>query len=121
MAIVIILFLLHFRSALVAIITLPAGILLSFFVMHLMGINANIMSLGGIAIAIGVMVDASVVMVENLHKHRERDTGLSFEGTLPRHPSWQSRLFPCSCSTSCAVRCWYSARGSRGVARGKDD
>ena len=76
-AIVIILFLLHVRSALVAIITLPAGILLSFLVMHLIGINANIMSLGGIAIAIGVMVDASVVMVENLHKHRERDSGLT--------------------------------------------
>jgi Cu(I)/Ag(I) efflux system membrane protein CusA/SilA len=78
-AIVIILFLLHFRSALVAIITLPMGILLSFLVMKLMGINANIMSLGGIAIAIGVMVDASVVMVENLHKHRERDTDLNHE------------------------------------------
>jgi len=74
-ALVIILFLLHVRSALVAIITLPAGILLSFLVMKLMGINANIMSLGGIAIAIGVMVDASVVMVENLHKHKERDAG----------------------------------------------
>jgi Cu(I)/Ag(I) efflux system membrane protein CusA/SilA len=72
-AIVIILFLLHVRSALVAIITLPAGILMSFLVMKLLGINANIMSLGGIAIAIGVMVDASVVMVENLHKHKERD------------------------------------------------
>ncbi len=78
-AIVIILFLLHVRSALVAIITLPAGILLSFLVMGLIGINANIMSLGGIAIAIGVMVDASVVMVENLHKHRERDSGLTHQ------------------------------------------
>jgi Cu(I)/Ag(I) efflux system membrane protein CusA/SilA len=78
-ALVIILFLLHFRSALVAIITLPMGILLSFLVMKLLGINANIMSLGGIAIAIGVMVDASVVMVENLHKHRERDSGLGHE------------------------------------------
>ncbi|MBW2278942.1 MAG: efflux RND transporter permease subunit, partial [Deltaproteobacteria bacterium] len=71
-AIVIVMFLLHVRSALVAIITLPAGILLSFLAMHVLDINANIMSLGGIAIAIGVMVDASVVMVENLHKHRER-------------------------------------------------
>ncbi len=66
-------FLLHLRSAFVAIFTLPVGVLLSFVAMYLLGINANIMSLGGIAIAIGVMVDASVVMVENLHKHREHD------------------------------------------------
>jgi len=71
-ALVCIIFLLHFRSAFVAIITLPLGILISFLVMHPLGINANIMSLGGIAIAIGVMVDASVVMVENAHKHLER-------------------------------------------------
>lgn len=70
-----ILFLLHARSALVAIFTLPAGVLISFIIMRSMGINANIMSLGGIAIAIGVMVDASVVMVENAHKHMERDKG----------------------------------------------
>ncbi len=68
-----VIFLLHFRSAFVAIFTLPVGILISFMVMYLMGINANIMSLGGIAIAIGVMVDASVVLVENAHKHLERD------------------------------------------------
>ncbi|MBW2388466.1 MAG: efflux RND transporter permease subunit, partial [Deltaproteobacteria bacterium] len=68
-----IVFLLHIRSSLVAILTLPVGILAAFIAMNLMGVNANIMSLGGIAIAIGVMVDASVVMVENLHKHRERD------------------------------------------------
>ena len=74
-ALIILLFLLHIRSALVAIVTLPAGILVSFMVMRMLGINANIMSLGGIAIAIGVMVDASVVMVENLHKHRERNPG----------------------------------------------
>jgi Cu(I)/Ag(I) efflux system membrane protein CusA/SilA len=71
-ALVCILFLLHARSAFVAIVTLPVGILMSFTVMYLMGLNANIMSLGGIAIAIGVMVDASVVMVENAHKHLER-------------------------------------------------
>ena len=70
-----VIFLLHFRSAFVAIFTLPVGILISFMVMYLMGINANIMSLGGIAIAIGVMVDASVVLVENAHKHLERDKG----------------------------------------------
>ena len=71
-AVICVVFLLHFRSALVAIFTLPVGVLLSFVAMNLLGLNANIMSLGGIAIAIGVMVDASVVMVENLHKHRER-------------------------------------------------
>ena len=76
-ALIIILFLLHFRSSLVAILTIPTGVLMSSLVMRLMGLNANIMSLGGIAIAIGVMVDASVVMVENLHKHKERDSGLS--------------------------------------------
>ncbi|TNE89317.1 MAG: efflux RND transporter permease subunit [Deltaproteobacteria bacterium] len=67
------LFLLHLRSALVSLITLPLGVLGSFLGMWALGINANIMSLGGIAIAVGVMVDASVVMVENLHKHRERE------------------------------------------------
>jgi Cu(I)/Ag(I) efflux system membrane protein CusA/SilA len=65
-------FLLHFRSALVAVVTLPLGILISFIVMRLIGVNANIMSLGGIAIAIGAMVDAAIVMVENMHKHLER-------------------------------------------------
>ncbi len=74
-ALVCLLFLLHVRSAFVAIATLPLGILISFVVMHFQGINANIMSLGGIAIAIGVMVDAAVVMVENTHKHIERDGG----------------------------------------------
>ena len=71
-ALVCVVFLLHLRSALVAIITLPIGVAMAFIGMNLLGMNANIMSLGGIAIAIGVMVDASVVMVENLHKHRER-------------------------------------------------
>ena len=71
-ALVTILFLLHARSALVAIVTLPIGVLASLFLMYLLDINANIMSLGGIAIAVGVMVDASIVMVENLHKHLER-------------------------------------------------
>ncbi|MBN1355127.1 efflux RND transporter permease subunit [bacterium] len=72
-ALIILIFLLHFRSSLVVIFTLPVGVLISFLIMKWMGINANIMSIGGIAIAIGVMVDASVVMVENLHKHRERE------------------------------------------------
>jgi Cu(I)/Ag(I) efflux system membrane protein CusA/SilA len=74
-ALICVIFLLHFRSAFVAIFTIPVGILMSFLVMHFMGINADIMSLGGIAIAIGVMVDASVVLVENAHKHLERDRG----------------------------------------------
>ncbi len=65
------LFLWHLRSALVAIVTLPIGILAAFAVMHVQGINANIMSLGGIAIAIGAMVDAAVVMIENAHKKLE--------------------------------------------------
>ena len=71
-ALVCIVFLLHLRSSLVAILSLPVAILAAFIVMRLMGVNANIMSLGGIAIAIGVMVDAAIVMVENLHRHRER-------------------------------------------------
>ena len=65
-------FLFHLRSAFVAIISLPIGILAAFIVMHYQGVNANIMSLGGIAIAIGAMVDAAVVMIENAHKHVER-------------------------------------------------
>ncbi len=74
-AIICVVFLLHFRSAFVAIFTLPVGILMSFLIMYPLGINANIMSLGGIAIAIGVMVDASIVLVENAHKHLQRDRG----------------------------------------------
>ena len=68
-------FLLHASSALVAIITLPIGILMAFLAMRFLGISANIMSLGGIAIAIGAMIDAAIVMVENLHKHMEREAG----------------------------------------------
>lgn len=70
-------FLFHVRSTLVAAVVLPLGILASFIVMRLVGINANIMSLGGVAVAIGAMVDASVVLVENLHKHKERVHGES--------------------------------------------
>ena len=72
-ALVCLAFLFHLRSALVAIVMLPIGILAAFIVMHAQGINANIMSLGGIAIAIGVMVDAAIVMIENVHKHFERE------------------------------------------------
>ena len=74
-ALVSIIFLLHFRSAFVALFTLPMGILISFLIMYFQGINANIMSLGGIAIAIGAMVDAAIVMIENAHKHIEKDKG----------------------------------------------
>lgn len=66
------LFLWHVRSALVAIVTLPLGVLAAFIIMRFQGVNANIMSLGGIAIAVGAMVDAAIVMVENAHKHLER-------------------------------------------------
>ncbi len=72
-AIVCVAFLFHFRSALVAILTLPMAVLLAFSVMYLQGIGANIMSLGGIAIAVGAMVDAVIIMIENVHKHIERD------------------------------------------------
>jgi len=70
-----IIFLLHFRSALVGIFTLPVAVLISFIIMDRQGINANIMSLGGIAIAVGAMVDAAIVMVENAHKHIEHEGG----------------------------------------------
>jgi Cu(I)/Ag(I) efflux system membrane protein CusA/SilA len=71
-ALVCIVFLMHARSALVAIVMLPIGVLIALTAMHLMGLNSNIMSLGGIAIAIGAMVDAAIVMIENAHKHLER-------------------------------------------------
>ncbi len=71
-ALVCVAFLFHLRSSLVAIITLPIGVLIAFIVMQAQGVNANIMSLGGIAIAIGAMVDAAVVMIENAHKHLEQ-------------------------------------------------
>jgi len=71
-AAVCIVFLLHVRSALVAIVTLPVGVLMAFLAMQALGIGSNIMSLGGIAIAIGAMIDAAIVMIENAHKHIER-------------------------------------------------
>jgi Cu(I)/Ag(I) efflux system membrane protein CusA/SilA len=67
------LFLFHFRSSLVVLISLPLGILIAFIVMAAQGVNANIMSLGGIAIAVGAMVDATIVMIENVHKHAEKE------------------------------------------------
>lgn len=71
-ALVCMLFLFHVRSSLVAILSLPVGILTAFIIMHWQGLNANIMSLGGIAIAIGAMIDGAIVMIENMHKHMER-------------------------------------------------
>ncbi len=80
-AVITALFLFHFSSALVAIFTLPVAILFAFIIMYFQGINANIMSLGGIAIAIGAMIDAAIIMIENAHKHLERDRG--------KLPHWQ--------------------------------
>ena len=74
-ALITIIFLMHFRSAFVAIFSLPMGILIAFLIMKAQGLNANIMSLSGIAIAIGAMMDAAIVMIENMHKHLERDKG----------------------------------------------
>ena len=82
-------FLFHLRSALVAIVSLPLGVLLAFIVMYYQGVNANIMSLGGIAIAIGAMVDAAIVMIENVHKRLERWTA-AHAGAEPSVPErWQ--------------------------------
>lgn len=81
-ALVCVVFLFHVRSSLVAIVSLPVGILAAFIVMYLQGINANIMSLGGIAIAIGAMIDGAIVMIENMHKHMERTP-------LARENRWQ--------------------------------
>jgi Cu(I)/Ag(I) efflux system membrane protein CusA/SilA len=83
------LFLWHARSALVAILTLPLGILIAFIVMRVQGLNANILSLGGIAIAIGAMVDAAVVMIENAHKHLERWTHDHPEQELKGEERWR--------------------------------
>jgi Cu(I)/Ag(I) efflux system membrane protein CusA/SilA len=74
-ALVCLVFLFHVRSALVAILTLPLGILMAFIAMRLLDLGADIMSLGGIAIAIGAMIDAAIVMIENMHKHLEREIG----------------------------------------------
>ena len=83
------LFLWHARSALVAILTLPLGVLFAFIVMRVQGVNANIMSLGGIAIAIGAMVDAAVVMIENAHKHIERWEHENPGADLPNETRWR--------------------------------
>ncbi|MCB1700402.1 MAG: efflux RND transporter permease subunit [Pseudomonadales bacterium] len=81
-ALVCVAFLFHVRSSLVAVISLPVGILAAFIVMYLQGLNANIMSLGGIAIAIGTMIDGAIVLIENMHKHMERTE-------ITGHNRWQ--------------------------------
>ncbi len=88
-ALVCAIFLFHLRSALVAIVTLPVGILIAFTVMYYQGVNANIMSLGGIAIAVGAMVDAAVVMIENAHKHIEAWNHAHPGKTLQGDAQWQ--------------------------------
>ncbi|MEO6433850.1 MAG: efflux RND transporter permease subunit [Sphingomicrobium sp.] len=83
------LFLWHARSALVAILTLPLGIIMAFIVMRIQGLNANILSLGGIAIAIGAMVDAAVVMIENAHKHLEQWSRVHPDAELETAERWK--------------------------------
>ncbi len=85
-ALVCLLFLLHARSAFIAVFTLPTAILIAFIIMNRQGINANIMSLGGIAIAIGAMVDAAIIMIENAHKHLEHE---SLKPPSERKDHWQ--------------------------------
>ena len=93
-------FLFHLRSGLVAVIALPVGILLAMIVVHLQGLTLNIMSLGGIAVAIGTMVDAGIVMVENAHKHLWRGTaGAGRTGRL-------SRARPGRSAPRSSSRCW---------------
>ncbi|HET7456632.1 MAG TPA: CusA/CzcA family heavy metal efflux RND transporter [Gemmatimonadaceae bacterium] len=108
-ALVCVVFLLHARSALVAIVTLPVGILMAFLAMRWVGVGADIMSLGGIAIAIGAMIDAAIVMIENMHKHLEREAGGGKrqakhpEGDASRLPLTASRFVDTS-SLSAATR-----------------
>jgi len=85
-ALVCVIFLFHLRSSLVVIFSIPVGILTAFIVMHAQGLNANIMSLGGIAIAIGAMVDGAIVMIENMHKHMEN---LPKDKPLSNEERWQ--------------------------------
>ncbi len=101
-ALVCLVFLFHVRSALVAIITLPLGILMAFIAMRVLGIGADIMSLGGIAIAIGAMIDAAIVMIENMHVHLEREIDakrrrLAAEG---QEVPWEEGRYPTSLLTA---------------------
>ncbi len=118
-ALVCIVFLLHFRSALVAIIILPVAVLIAFAVMYQQGISSNIMSLGGIAIAIGAMVDAVIIMIENAHKHIERDGGKNRTGrsfATRRSKSGRRFFIRCSLSRFRSSRCSRSRRRKAGCS-----
>ncbi|VVC53418.1 copper/silver efflux system, membrane component [Beijerinckiaceae bacterium RH AL1] len=108
-ALVCIIFLLHVRSALVAILMLPVGILMAFGAMRLLGLGANIMSLGGIAIAIGAMIDGAVVMIENAHKHLERAPRVR---TDARSSSRRRERSGQRCSSACSLSQYLSRRSS---------
>ena len=92
-------FLFHVRSGLVAVIALPVGILLAMIVVRMQGLTLNIMSLGGIAVAIGTMVDAGIVMVENAHRHLARDGGKGRTGRSSPMPRGKS-------ARRSSSRCW---------------
>src|SRR5690606_31992636 len=96
------LFLLHVRSSLVAAVSLPIAILMSFIVMRLIGVQANIMSMGGIAIAVGAMIDAAVVMVENMHKHLSVSPGTSRRRDGGRSPRMHRRRWAVRSSFRCS-------------------
>ena len=96
-ALVCVVFLMHARSALVAILTLPVGILMAFIAMRWVGVGADIMSLGGIAIAVGAMIDAAIVMIENMHKHLEREAA---PGAGNRFAVPASRIWPIVASSA---------------------
>ena len=96
-AVVCIVFLLHVRSALVAIVTLPLGIMIAFIAMNALGIGSNIMSLGGIAIAIGTMVDAAIVMIENAHKRLERFDSKANDLSPPEYAKARARVIIEAC------------------------
>ena len=101
-ALVCVVFLMHVRSALVAILMLPVGILMAFIAMRLLGMSSNLMSLGGIAIAIGAMIDAAIVMIENAHKHLET---ICRERSLRRHRSARSEAMLAAPARKSARRC----------------
>ena len=110
----------HVRSALVAILMLPVGVLIAFIAMRLLGMNSNLMSLGGIAIAIGAMVDAAIVMIENAHKHVERlpadhSNAERVEAMIAACRKWDQRCsFRCSSSPCpfCQCSLWNRGRGA---------
>ena len=110
-SLVCIVFLFHFRSALVAVLTLPLAVLLALLAMRSIGLTSNIMSLGGIAIAIGAMVDASIVMIENAHKHVEHEETKPGGERRVAHARSSSRR-PRRSGRRCSSRCWSSRSAS---------